>query len=191
MSIKKLNSISFVLIGLSLLMIFSGCVSSFIIGLREDQAQVMARMDDVSNSFEEFSTEVSLFEEQRDTLYEGVLSNFYYETMFQEDTIVKNKLSNYEALVNEIDKKRNSLDKLCSEVYYPDSAINSKCVNYKSIYEQVINYFVTDINYYNKTVNSYNSYAKSLGNPNVVSNYKTKKTFIDYNKDGKYDGRDS
>lgn len=187
---KKGRNIAFLMVGVGFLMIFSGCVSSFVIGLKSDQASVRARMEDVNHTFEEFSTSVSLYEEQRDLLYSQILSSFFYETMYVEDVIVKNRLSNYEAIVDEIDKKRIELDNLCNEVYYPDSSINSKCVNYKSIYEQVINYFVTDINYYNKTVSDYNGYATSLGNPNLVKKYETKKKFIDFNNDKNFDGRE-
>ncbi len=178
------------MIGLGLLMIFSGCVSSFIINLREDQAKVLARMNDVSNIFEEYSTNVSVYEQQRDLLYTQVLSNLYYDTMYNEDSVVKNKLSNYESIVNEIEKKKDELDKLCEEVYYPDSKVNNMCSNYKSIYEQVINYFVTDINYYNKNIDNYNDYIKLLNSTSILSKYKTDKKYIDYNNDGKFDGKE-
>lgn len=184
------KNISLFLMSIGCLMIFSGCVSSFIIGLREDKEIVMARMVDVSNTFEDFSTEVSLYEEQRDLLYSQVLSNLYYENMYLEDKAIKNSLSNYESMVNEIDKKRVNLDVLCNEVYYPDGNINSKCINYRSIFEQVNNYFVADIDFYNKIVDEYNTYASSLENPNKVSKYKILRKYIDFNNDGKFDGRE-
>ena len=143
------KNLPFYMIGIAFLMIFTGCVSAFIINLREDQSNVLSRMSDVSNTFEEFSTDVSIYEEQRDLLYTDVLSNLFYDNMFNTDKIVKNKISNYEAIVDEIDKKRIAMDELCKDVYYPDHTANSKCSNYKSIYEQVINYFVHDIEYYN------------------------------------------
>lgn len=187
---EKIRSVALVLIGVSLVMIFSGCVSSFVIGLRNDQENVRARMEDVSAVFEDFSAEVSIFEEQRDLLYGEVLSTFFYETVYSEDKLVKTRLSNYEALVDLINKKRISLDKLCDDAYYPDSSINSKCSNYKTIYEQVVNCFVTDINFYNKSMTDYNKYATSLGNSNLVSSYKTSKKFIDFNGDKVFDGRE-
>ncbi len=184
------KNISFFLMSVGCLMIFTGCVSSFVIGLNEDKEIVNARMVDVSSTFEEFSTEVSLYEEQRDLLYEKTLSNLFYESMFQTDKEVKAKLAEYEELVNKIDKNRRQLDYLCSEVYYPDGNINSKCMNYKSIYEQVNNYFVTDINFYNKAINEYNTYANSLGEAYQLSQYPIKRDFIDFNKDDKFDGKE-
>ena len=186
----KFKSLPFWMFALGLLLILSGCVSIFIMDLKKDQATVLNRMGDVSNTFEEFSTEVSLYEEQRDLLYTEVLSNLYYDSLFVQDKIVKNRLSNYEAIVDEISKKNNTLDKLCSDVYYPDSVVNNKCSNYKSIYEQVVNYFVTDIKFYNKNITKYNEYVKNSGSTNTVSLYKTNKDYIDYNGDNVYDGKE-
>lgn len=190
MNMTKKRNLAFILMGVGSLMIFSGFVSSFIIGLNEDREIVRARMIDVNNTFEEFSTQVSIYEEQRDLLYEKTLSSFYYDKMFQEDSTVKNRVSNYEAIVDAITKKTKQLDTLCDEVYYPDSSVNSKCINYKSIYEQVNNYFVTDVTYYNKNIDKYNTYIKSSGGNNVIKRYETDKKFVDYNKDKKYDGRE-
>ena len=187
---NKKRNLAFILMGIGSVMIFSGFVSSFIIGLNKDRAIVRARMVDVNNVFEEFSTQVSIYEEQRDLLYETTLGNFYYDKMFQQDSTVKNRVSNYEAIVDAITKKTKQLDSLCDEVYYPDSKVNSKCINYKSIYEQVNNYFVTDIEYYNKNIDKYNTYIKGQGGANVIKKYETKKKYIDYNKDKKYDGRE-
>ena len=71
-------------------------------------------------------------------------------------------------------------------MYYPDSNTNNKCSNYKVIYEQVANYFVSDIANYNKNVKQCN---KSITD-NKISIYKTNKKYIDYNNDKKYDGKD-
>ena len=79
---------------------------------------------------------------------------------------------------------------MCDDVYYPESSINNKCINYKSIYEQVVNYFVTDINIYNKNIVNYNNYQASLGSGLLLKSYDTNKKFIDYNKDGSYDGKE-
>ncbi len=178
------------LICIACLLIFSGFVSSFIISLKNYQAVVLKRMGNVNNIFEEFSTNVSLYEEKRDLLYTNYLSNLYYDTMYNNNAIIKGELTSYENLVKEIDEQRKVLDTLCVDVYYPDSAANSKCSNYKSIYEQVINYFVTDINYYNNGVDEYNNYIKQLNGNNLISNYNTNFKYIDYNNDKKYDGKE-
>ncbi len=187
MNYKKL---SIMLMTLSFVLIISGGVSSFVIGLKQDHEETYNRMYKVDDEFEVFSTNTSVFESNRDELYNVVLSNVYYDTMYDEDKDVKNKLSNYENLVDELTKNTNNLDKLCSNMYYSSKDTNNKCVNYKSIYEQVINYFVSDIKVYNSNVNKYNKYQEENGSSLRISKYKTTKKYIDYNNDKKYDGKE-
>ena len=150
-----MKKIAMIMMTFSFILIISGGVSSFVLGLKKDKQEIYNRINDVNDEFEVFSTNTSVFESFRDELYNVVLSNVYYDTMYDEDKAVKNKLSNYENLVDELTKNTKKLDNLCNDVYYPDSKVNTKCNNYKSIYEQVVNYYVTDINFYNKSVDDY------------------------------------
>lgn len=176
------------LLSFGLLLVFAGCVTTFILDLRKDQANVLKRMNDVSLVFEEYSATVSIYEEERDKLYSEVLNNLYYDNMYYTNEPVKERFNKYESLVNDIDKMRVKLDNYCTDVYYPDSSVNSKCSNYKSIYEQVVNYFLTDVNFYNKSINDYNEYISTSGSVLTATEYETNYKFIDYNGDGKKDG---
>lgn len=187
MNIRKF---AYVLMTFSFILIISGSVSSFLISLKDDKNRTYKRMADVNNIFEVFSTNVTAFENFRDELYNTVLNNTYYDTMYIDDSNIKNKLSNYENLVDELDKNTKNLNKLCDDVYYPDSAVNKKCSNYKSIYEQVINYFVSDINSYNDNVTKYNNYQASQGSNLTIDKYLTTKKFIDYDNDDKFAGKE-
>ncbi len=182
MNIRK---VAYGILTLSLVLIISGGFSSFLIGLKNDKKETLNRMEDVSDEFEVFSTNTSIFEQFRDDLYSEVLEGVVCDQLLLYDVQVKNKLSNYENLVDELEDNTLKMSKLCDDVYYPDSAINSKCSNYKSIYEQVVNYFVTDINNYNKNAKLCNSI-----NTTKIKSYKTKKKYIDYNNDKKYDGKE-
>ena len=75
-------------------------------------------------------------------------------------------------------------------MYYPDGVINSKCNNYKAIYEQVVNYYVTDIKNYNNNIKKYNEYQKSINSNLILNIYKTDKDYIDYNEDKIFDGKE-
>ena len=185
-----IKKIAYGLMTLSFVMIISGGVSSFLLGLQNDKRETYQRVTVVNNKFKVFSNNTTAFEDARDELYKDVLSNVYYDTMYDTDSLVKNKLSNYESLVDELGKNAKELDSLCEDVYYPDSEANSKCNNYKSIYEQVVNYFVSDINIYNKNVKLFNEYQAGLGSGITIKNYKTKKVFIDYNNDNVFDGKE-
>ena len=184
------KKLSYILFSISFVMIMSGGFSSFLIGLRDDKQLTNKRMLVVSDQFEEFSTMTSIFEEQRDLLYEEVLTSLYFDTMQQNDQVVKNRLSNYENIVDEIEKQVKEMNKLCNDVYYPDSSVNNKCSNYKGIYEQVVNYFVSDINVYNENIRKYNDYQKSMNTTFSLNEYSTKKKYIDYNDDKQFDGKE-
>ena len=187
MNMKKL---AYIFLTLSMILIISGSFSSFLINLKEDHQEVLRRMDDVSSVFEGFSTNTSIFEDYRDDLYTDVLGNVYYDTMYKTDDTVKEKIAEYESIVDDLSKDAKKLDKLCGDVYYPEGEINSMCMNYKSIYEQVVNYFVTDINTYNDNVQKYNDYRDAIQSDLLVKKYKTNYQYIDYNGDNVFDGKE-
>lgn len=178
------------LMTLSFVMIMSGGVSSFVLGLKKDHEETQKRIVTVNNEFEVLSTNTSIFEELRDDLYNKALGNVYYDTMHKEDKNIKERLSNYENLVDEMEKTVSKLDELCDKVYYPDIETNTKCNNYKSIFEQVNNYFVSDIKLYNKNVKKYNKYQKDKNSNLLISKYIIKRNYIDFNGDNKFDGKE-
>ena len=184
MNIRK---IAYGLLVLSLVLIISGSFSSFLIGLRKDKENTLNLMKVVDDEFETFSANTSVFESFREDLYAEVLEGVVCDQFVLNDTLIKNRLSNYENLVDELSKNVTKLDKLCVDVYYPNSSTNNKCLNYKSIYEQVNNYFVTDMNNYNKNVKTCNSNTTSENN---IKEFKNTKKYIDFNGDKKYDGKE-
>ena len=188
--IQRNRKISFIMILVSIFMIASGCLSSLIIGLKEDKKMTNMRMEEVDLEYEDYSTMVSLFEEERDSIYEKVFTKITYENMYANNKFITNKLSNYEAMVDEMHKNTKKLDKLCDDMYYPKSSVNSICNNYKIIYEQVNNYFVMDIDTYNDNIDKYNDYIKGVDPNLVLKKYSTKKKFVDFDNDGEIIGKD-
>ncbi len=173
----------YILLSLSFLMIFGGAFSCYIDGLKKDHEMVSKRAIDVNSTYEELTTNVSLFEDEREKLYGTSLNETYFDNFYKTNAEIIEKLSNFESMVNEIEKKVQYMDTLCDS-YYMDPQVNSKCANYKLIYEQVNNYFVGDINNYNNNVRTYN-----LVNVNRVNIYQTNRSYIDYNKDKTIDGK--
>ena len=122
-------------------------------------------------------------------MYTEALGNLFLDTLAANDVVLKEKLSNYESIVDDVIKHVKKMDSLCKDVYYPDSDVNSKCSNYKLIYEQVANYFMEDIKLYNTTVQTFNSQQAASGSNIVLLEYKTTKKYVDYNKDKVFEGR--
>ena len=184
MNTKK---IGYLLLTLSLILIISGCFSTFLSGLRKDKENTLNMMKIVDDEFEIFSANTSIFEDYRENLYAEVLESIVCNQLVINDITIKNKLSNYENLVDELEKSVNELNKLCDDVYYPSGLTNNKCSNYKSIYEQVNNYFVGDIGIYNRNVNTCKSVFVDSVN---LTEYKIKRDYIDFNLDNKFDGKE-
>lgn len=183
----KGKKITIILFAIAFILLISGGVASFLFSLKEDRALTLERMVVVNDEFDDFSNSTTAFEAYRDELYNNVLGSLFYDTLGGDDANIKNVLSNYEAMVDALEKKAKSLDNLCADVYYPDSSVNSKCINYKSIFEQVNNFFVSDIVLYNKNIDSYNNYVNGWGTP--LNHYETKRDYIDYNDDKTFDGK--
>lgn len=187
---EKARKIGVLLLTISIVMIISGTVCTFVVSLKEDQEKTQARMVVVNDSFEEFNTSVTGFEMTRDTLYTESLGNLYYDSLMNDDAMFKEKLSNYESIVDDVIKHVKVMDDLCKDVYYPDSSVNSKCSNYKLIYEQVANYFMEDIKLYNNTIKTFNEQQAASGSTLALMEYKTTKKYVDYNKDGVFEGKE-
>lgn len=108
----------------------------------------------------------------------------YFDQLAEGDEIIKESLDNYAAIVDEIEKKVKTLNKLCTDMYYSEAAVNKMCANYKIIYEQVNNCLVKDISAYNDNVKTFN-----MNNVNQINIYKLDRKYIDYNKDKSFDGK--
>lgn len=185
-----MKKIGYNLLAISLILIISGAFSTYLVGLKKDRDEVLARMGDVSAEYEKFSTNVSLYGDYREDLHQSIFENLFLETMFSSDSLVKEELKKYETMVDEIELNVNVLNDLCQNVYYPKSDVNSMCKNYKTMYEQVVNYFVVDIKDYNENVEKYDQYQKANNLGKVVKKYETTKSYIDYDGDKKYAGKE-
>lgn len=186
----KTKKLIYIFFCIGLVLTISGGFSSFLINLKKDHQEVLRRMEDVSSIFEGFSTDTTKFEETRDDLYTDALGNVYYDTLYKSDKDVKKKIESYEEILNTLTEDVKELDNLCGKVYYPDKEVNNMCINYKSIYEQAVNYFVSDINTYNDNIKKYNEYQKSINSDKIVKKYKTDYKYIDYNEDNAFDGKE-
>lgn len=179
------KKIGVLLLTVSIIMIISGTVCSFIVSLKDNQEKTQARMIEVKNSYEDFNASVLAFETQRTTLYTDFLGNIDYNSLVTNDLLLKEKLNNYESIVDDVIKYVSTMDSLCDDVYYPDSEVNNICSNYKLVYEQVVNYFMDDITLYNTAINK----LIVSGNFGSLIEYKTDKEYIDYNGDRVFEGK--
>lgn len=186
----KSKKLAVAILMISIVMIISGTVCAFVVSLKADREATQARMLVVNDEFESFNKSVTSFEEAREALYTQYLGNVFYDTLANDDPMLKERISNYESIVDSIDKQVKTMNGLCKDVYYPDSSVNSKCQDYKLVYEQVVNYFVGDVGVYNNTIKTFNEQQAAVGSTLALVEYESKKDYIDFNKDGAFDGKE-
>ena len=190
MSNKKKLLILFLLGAVS---IITGLILLFISNLKKDQKEMNDRISVIIKQYDEFSSEIEKVNATREELHKDFLDTIYYDTFEKNDTSYKNRLLEYEEAITKISKDNKTLKEYCnSNIYYSSSDANSKCSAFNLAYEQMVNSFVDDINKYNSNITKYNSWLDEQGNTVSLKleKYKTKKTYIDFNKDGDYSGKE-
>ena len=188
---KKKLSIILGVVGVAL--IIFGIILSFISNVKKDQKEMNSRMDTIVTEYSKFEKNIEEFNNTRKSLHEEFLDKVYYETLTQNDTAYKTKLTDYETQVAKISQSTKTIREYCKDgIYYSSSDVNNKCNSFKLGYEEMVNSFVDDINTYNKNITAYNKYLDDEGNTTSLKleTYQTKKTYIDYNNDGKYSGKE-
>ena len=188
---KKKLSIILGVVGVAL--IIFGIILSFISNVKKDQKEMNSRMDTIVTEYSKFEKNIEEFNKTRKSLHEEFLDKVYYETLTQNDTAYKTKITDYETQVAKISQSTKTIREYCKDgIYYSSSDVNNKCNSFKLGYEEMVNSFVDDINTYNKNITAYNKYLDDEGNTTSLKleTYQTKKTYIDYNNDGKYSGKE-
>lgn len=182
-----------ILILLGILSIVLGFIIMFISNIKKDQQEMNSRMTKIGSKYEAFKKKVEEINVIRDNLHKEFLDTIYYETFSENELKYRKSLYNYEKLVTDLSKKNSTLKEYCkSGIYYSSSDINNKCNAFNLAYEQLINTFVDDVNKYNGNIAQYNKWLKeqNKNESEKIENYATKKTYIDYNKDGQYSGKE-
>lgn len=184
---KKIKIIA-IIVGVLVLII--GAITLFILSIKKDQRATVERVQEVINTYSEFSNVVDKFNDIRNDLYSNTLDNVYITNIGEMDATIQVSFKKYEDVVDEVSKVTDKMSKLCGNIYFTDSRARTKCEDYDSVYEQIVNAFVSDVKSYNKSIDEYNEYQKSLNTNVSLVHYETTKKFIDYNNDKKYEGKD-
>lgn len=182
-----------ILILLGILSIVLGFILMFISNIKKDQQEMNRRMTRIGSKYDSFKNKVEEINAVRDTLHKEFLDTIYYETFSENELKYRKSLYNYEKQVTDLSKSNSTLKEYCkSGIYYSSSDINNKCNAFNLAYEQLINTFVDDVNKYNGNIAQYNKWLKeqNKNESEKIENYETKKTYIDYNKDGQYSGKE-
>lgn len=186
---KKKGLIILTLTGI--LAIITGVVLMFISSVQKDQKEMNDRMKKINTIYNQFKTDMEEINTERDNIHKEFLDTIYYDTFLQNETNYRKKIYYYEKNVTSLSKQYTKLKEYCKlGIYYSSSDTNSKCNAFQIGYEQLINTLVDDINKYNNNIQLYNKWAKDNNIESQLELYETKKTYIDFNKDGNYSGKE-
>ena len=175
----------YIIIGLIIVSILTISITIFIVDLQKDTENSKIVMEEINNYYKKYETNIDDYNLTRDTLIKK-LSSFYNESFKEEYQEIISILNDYDKIMNETTKNVEIINKNCSNHIFNNSKTNTICKSYKESYEQMTNIFLSDIEDFNDLVEKYNKTTEE-----TLGKYNSKyiKDYIDYNKDGKYEGK--
>ena len=180
-----------VLFCLGFLLIILGIITNFTMSFSQDKEEVAKRMKVVNSTYEIFKKEAQDFSTTRDNLYNNVFSELYFENLNLSIATCLKELQTYEAKLDKMSSSAETLKENCNGIYFPEAEVNTKCQNYATSYEEMVNYFINDVKQVNANIEEYNNY--NLENQTGIApiqKYNTTKDYIDFDGDKKFAGKE-
>ena len=160
-------------------------IIALILMVNKDKKNTQNNTDIIVNNYNLLSDNVKQYNEIREKFMKET-SGVFIDDYIDEQEDFEDLLHEYSSVMTDIDKYIEKIDSKCKEKYNSKEA-GKICNNYKVTYEKLVNLYINDINSYNDIITKYNEYRnKSLELFNGIY-----KDYLDYNNDGKFEGRDS
>lgn len=161
-------------------------ILSFIKSIKEDTKNTNINIEKIDKNYKEILEKIDIFNESRSDLMD-LLENVYTNNLKEKYNNIINLIQSEDDSVNDIKILVSTLDNLCPHDYI-NSKAKKECSLYQDYFEQMTNVLITDTNKINELINKYNAnYEDKL----EIYNSKSNDEYIDYNKDGKYLGREN
>lgn len=180
-----------ILFSLGVFLIAIGLITNFTMSFSADKEEVAKRMEKVDKNYKIFKREATNFSNTRDSLYDNVFAELYFETLNLTINNCLIELEKYEQKLDEMGKIAEKLKANCGDIYFPEADVNNKCQTYALSYEEMVNYFMNDIVQVNQNIEEYNKYNEENGTGiPPIQKYNTTKKYIDFNNDKEYAGKE-
>lgn len=187
---KKIIIISLCVIVLGLL---AFGIISFVLDYTKSKEEMEKNIVLIDTEYEKFKDQIDKFENTRDSIYESVFNEIYYETLKENIADFNILFSKYSDEITKIKDFSKTLGNACINRLYQNANVNKKCISYINAYEESINAFISDVKIYNDHIEEYNKYLdEENNNENKISLFNSTDItkYIDYNKDGEYLGKE-
>jgi hypothetical protein len=175
----------YIIVVLVLILIIAGTITFFVIDLNKDTEATQKVMEEINEYYKKYEENIDDYNLTRDKLITQT-SSYYNESFKENYSNILVILNDYDEIMNQTTLNVTIIDNNCANHIFNNSKTNTICKNYQESYEQMTNIFLTDVENFNNLVETYNkSTTEQLEKYN--SNYI--KDYLDYNKDGKYEGK--
>lgn len=174
----------YIILGIVLIVVLCFIVL-FIRNILEDNRKTNEKMEKIQIIKTNFDEKINDYNKNRSSI-RSIVDDIVVDKFEGAYDTVNLLLKKEESTVLEVKDYVSQLDKYCNGKVYPDSYVNSFCLEYKINYEEMVNVFLEDVKNVNGIIEKYNSsYDKEL----KIYSGKIEK-YIDYNKDGSYSGKE-
>lgn len=172
-----------IIIGFVVLVVV-GFVAFFILNIINDKKLNKDNANYIKENYNNLSNSVNLYNDIRSD-YSLLSKDFYLENYDKKHLEYVELLNKYSGIIREIDKSIENIHSKCNLIY-DDSEVNKICRSYDTLYEKLINLYVGDLLNHNEIIDKFNNY-KSDDVEKITMVYTD---YVDYNNDGKYEGRE-
>jgi len=137
----------------------------------------------IKETYTDFSVDIVENYQIRNEITEK-LDQFNNENYSNEHETYTGLLTQYNQNITVLNDSVNILEDKCS-IEYEDSQTNIFCNNYQQLYEVINNIYIELLTNYNNKITSYNETSEEDYTTVTLIN----KDYVDFNKDGIYDGK--
>lgn len=179
-----------IMILIAFILIVAGIITYIVINYNNAQTEIKKRMDYVLTEYDVFKTNIDKFNTTRESIYNEIMQDTYYQTLKDNDANYKEKFEEYSAVIDLLDDNYENLKDKCINVLYPDVNVNNKCEAFVLGYEKVVNTYISDVESYNKKIDLLNVWIKTNDEGAIeVEKIKLDREYIDVDGNRKFDGK--
>jgi len=169
-------------VGVAVIILIGG-ISIFVSNIIDGKKEMKKNATYIKENYQDLSKNVDEYNQIR-TDYNAMSKDFILDTYKDKHQEYLSLLTKYNETIIKIDENIKNISSKC-DLIYDDNEANKICQSYDTLYEKLVNLYVTDINNHNKIISEYNNYkSDNLEMITLVHN-----DYIDYNKDNEYEGR--
>ena len=168
-------------VGVTAIVLIGG-ISIFVTNIMDAKKEMEENANYIKENYQNLTKNVESYNQIR-TNYTDMSKDFILDTYKDSHQEYLNLLTKYNETIKDIDENIKNISSKC-DLIYDDHEVNKICQSYDTLYEKLVNLYITDISNHNEIIDKYNNY-KSDKLEQITMIYDN---YIDYNNDNTYEG---